>query len=401
MNIANNRIFVDVTELSIFDKGTGIQRVTKAIFNSLSTRPPLDWQVVAVRGDGTLGKFVSVQHLNTQVNHADGEEIIEIQSEDIYLSLDLTYNISKNLNQELQNARNNGARIYFVVYDLIPLMYPEWFFGNNDWFEGNDYLDLFEHWFNCAVQSDGLICISKAVQDDVSAWIAIDKPANSAIPKLGFFHLGADIASSLTSKGLPINCKKIIQVIQSRKTFLMVGTIEPRKGHQLALEAVEKLWSEGVDVNLVFVGKQGWKVDALAERIKTHAKLSNQLFWLSDISDEYLRAIYQASSVLLALSDAEGFGLPLVEAAYYMLPIVARNIPVFKEICKGGAFYFDGSNNHDLYVDLKKWLYQYEQNTHPKSNEIQVLSWAESTSQLLTVLENMSGISFSWNANEQ
>lgn len=397
----NRKIFVDVTELSLFDKGTGIQRVTKAIFNLLSNKPPLGWQVVAVRGDASLGKFVSVRNLNAPGSREHSDDVIEIQSDDIYLSLDLTYNISENLNQELQNARKLGAKIYFVVYDLIPLMYPEWFLGNNDWFEGNDYLDLFEHWFNCARQSDGLICISKSVENDVSAWIANHNPASLNVPKVGFFHLGADIVASSPSNGLPIDCKQTIQSIESKKTFLMVGTIEPRKGHQLALEALEKLWSEGVDVNLVFVGKQGWKVDALADKVKSHPMLNKQLFWLSGVSDQYLREIYQASSVLLALSDAEGFGLPLIEAAFYQLPIIAREIPVFREVCKGGAFYYDGNNAEDFYLDLKKWLSQYEQNTHPKSNEIQVLSWAESTSQLMEVLENMSNITFSWNANEQ
>jgi len=397
----NRKIFVDVTELSLFDKGTGIQRVTKAVFNSISNNPPLGWQVIAVRGDASLGKFVYVQNLNASSSSEHSDDVIEIQSDDIYLSLDLTYNISENLNQELQNARNLGAKIYFVVYDLIPLIYPEWFLGNNDWFEGNDYLDLFEHWFNCARQSDGLICISKSVENDVSAWIANHNPASLNVPKLGFFHLGADIVASSPSNGLSIDCKQTIQSIESKKTFLMVGTIEPRKGHQLALEALEKLWIEGVDVNLVFVGKQGWKVDALADKVKSHPMLNKQLFWLSGISDQYLREIYQASSVLLALSDAEGFGLPLIEAAFYQLPIIAREIPVFREVCKSGAFYYDGNNAEDFYLDLKKWLSQYEQNTHPKSNEIQVLSWAESTSQLMKVLENMSNITFSWNANEQ
>jgi glycosyltransferase involved in cell wall biosynthesis len=53
-------------------------------------------------------------------------------------------------------------------------------------------------------------------------------------------------------------------------TLLMVGTLEPRKGQAQALAAFELLWAKGVDANLVIVGKNGWLVDALAERLQAH-----------------------------------------------------------------------------------------------------------------------------------
>ena len=39
----------------------------------------------------------------------------------------------------------------------------------------------------------------------------------------------------------------------------MVGTLEPRKGYLQALDAFERLWEQGVEVNLVIVGREGWK----------------------------------------------------------------------------------------------------------------------------------------------
>jgi hypothetical protein len=59
------------------------------------------------------------------------------------------------------------------------------------------------------------------------------------------------------------------------------------------LSAFEQLWQQGRDVNLVIVGKRGWLVDDLSQRMSEHAENGRRLFWLQGISDEYLGLIYQ------------------------------------------------------------------------------------------------------------
>ena len=90
----------------------------------------------------------------------------------------------------------------------------------------------------------------------------------------------------------------------------MVGTIEPRKKHEQVLAAFEQLWDRRVDTNLVIVGKQGRKVEALVERLRTHPELGKRLFWLEGISDEYLDRIYAASACLIAASEGETSASP-------------------------------------------------------------------------------------------
>ena len=58
-----HRLYFDVTELAGFDKGTGIQRVTRALLHALRQQTPADWKVVPVRGDGTRGHFVTATPL--------------------------------------------------------------------------------------------------------------------------------------------------------------------------------------------------------------------------------------------------------------------------------------------------------------------------------------------------
>lgn len=78
------------------------------------------------------------------------------------------------------------------------------------------------------------------------------------MPEIGWFHLGADLESSFPTIGLPEDAAQILERMNSRLSFLMVGTLEPRKGHLQVLGAFEQLWAAGEEINLVIVGKQGW-----------------------------------------------------------------------------------------------------------------------------------------------
>lgn len=401
----HHKLFFDVTELAGFDKGTGIQRVTRALLQALRRSSPSNWTVVAVRGDGLQGRFITAISLaENQLKEQPGslnEVLIEPTEGDIFLSVDLAYNITPSLRNELSRFRSHGVCVYFVIYDLIPLIYPEWFEGTNAWFEGNDYLGLFNYWFECvSEEGDGLLCISDAVRKDVEVWRTRHPPKRSDFAKLGYFHLGSDIAESIPSMGLPTDATNVLGRLKSSTTFLMVGTLEPRKGHELALDAIESLWEQGKDVTLVFVGRAGWKVDRLIARLKNHPRIGRQLFWLDGISDEYLREVYMTSAALLALSSAEGFGLPLVEAAHFRLPLIVRNIPVFREICEESATYFNGSSRDELQLLLNHWLKERDAGQCRYPDKMEVLSWSASAQQLMSVIGKMRGNEFFWSVKK-
>ena len=83
-----------------------------------------------------------------------------------------------------------------------------------------------------------------------------------AQPAVSHFHLGADLLSSAPSGGLPRDYRAVRAALDNEApTFLMVGTIEPRKGYAEVLEAFDQLWAAGHAMNLVVVGKAGWMVD--------------------------------------------------------------------------------------------------------------------------------------------
>ncbi|MFT7260191.1 MAG: glycosyltransferase involved in cell wall biosynthesis, partial [Glaciecola sp.] len=124
----------------------------------------------------------------------------------------------------------------------------------------------------------------------------------------------------------------------------------------------------------------------LIEKLLNHVEVGKRLFWLVGISDAYLEKIYAACTCLIASSEGEGFGLPLIEAAQHKLPIIARNIPVSREVAGEHAFYFTGLEPKDLAQTVKDWIELFESKKHPGSEGMPWLTWSESASQLLDTL---------------
>ncbi len=277
------------------------------------------------------------------------------------------------------DMRQRGVQLHFVVYDLLPLLRPKAFpYGAE-----KDYRTWLEA---IAKVAHGLTCISGAVADELFTWLQQHRPARSTPLQIGAFHLGADIDNSAPSRGLPAEAEQILAAMAARPSVLMVGTVEPRKGHAQALSAFEQLWQQGIDANLVIVGKNGWMMEKFAKQAGKHAEKERRLFWLQGVSDEMLQKVYASSTGLLMASEGEGFGLPLIEAAQQKLPILCRNLPVFKEVAGEHARYFSGTSAHDLAQALQAWLEDVANGSAPASSPMPWLNWAQSAQQLLAAV---------------
>jgi glycosyltransferase involved in cell wall biosynthesis len=382
----NQILFVDVSFLVLEDVKTGIQRVTRSILLQLLKQPPTGFDVQAIYGDRYVGyKPAIMSHTNGDalaLSVTRDEIPIQVRSGDIFLGLDYAaVNTLKEQNY-LAKLRSVGVRVYFVVYDLLPIQFPRYFPPSTEEFH--------VRWLRALTRFDGALCISKAVADDYQAWIIENGLTVSDTFKATFFHLGADLKSSSPSKGLPPDAEQALYAFSQRPTFLMVGTLEPRKGYRQILEAFTLLWQADENINLLIVGKIGWNISEIADILGKHPELSKKLFWLKGISDEYLEKIYAASTCLIAASEGEGFGLPLIESAQYGIPLMLRDIPVFREVAGDAAFYFGGPAGRqtadqaaqETADSIKSWLSLYQTKQHPLSTGLKYNTWQQSVEQL-------------------
>lgn len=379
-------LFLDVSVVAREDFKTGIQRVVRALTLGLIDAPPEGFRIEPVYLSEDHGEWhyrYARDYTLDLLNSARGwigNERIEAQAGDILLGLDLAggYVIQADREGVYRDLQNRGVKVSFVVYDLIPVqfdsIYPPGFKeGHADWLK-------------VVAKADSAICISQSVASDLAEWVAENVPARAAELDIRWFHLGADLDTSSPSTGLPDNASHVLQQLANGPSFLMVGTVEPRKGHGQALDAFDLLWSEGNDFHLVVVGKEGWMVNALAARFRQHPELGKRLHWLEGVSDEYLLKLYANASCLLAASLGEGFGLPLIEAAQHKLPILARDLPVFREVAGEHAFYFSGTTARNLATSIREWVTLYQLGRQPTSEQMPWLTWKESAEQMKLIL---------------
>jgi glycosyltransferase involved in cell wall biosynthesis len=379
---SNRQLLVDVSELVQRDAKTGIQRVVRSVLREwlINSPPGVRIEPVYSEGDGyRYARRFTLDFLNCPSNVLD-DEPLDFRAGDIFVGLDLNLKDVAAHQAFYQRLRAFGLQVYFIVYDLLCVRTPQHFIAGA--------ADLFTAWLRVVAECDGAICISRAVADDLGAWLEINGPKRERPFRIEWFHLGADIENTVPTFGLPDNGSEVLAALGARPSFLMVGTVEARKGHAQTLAALELCWREGQDISLVIVGKPGWLVDELIKKIRSHPELGKRLFWLEGISDEYLEKIYAASACLIAASEAEGFGLPLIEAAQHKLSIIARDIPVFREVAGQHALYFTGNQPQALAAAITRWLVLYYERRHPKSDAMPWNTWKQSVERLNDILLN-------------
>lgn len=232
-----------------------------------------------------------------------------------------------------ERARAAGVCVVPVIHDIFPITHPELSDSKNTTA------------FKAAPgrllpASDALLTVSGFTQSQVEALL---ERRGLRVPPIQSFRLGADpfplgsVAASCDAELLPL-----------RDIYLMVGTIEPRKGHAAVLDAFERLWSNGSQATLVLIGRVGWRCEGLRKRLESHALRGRHLFVFYDATDVELHHAYTHAKALIMASRVEGFGLPLVEAMRYGVPVIASDIEVFREI--GGDYpeYFAVDDVEDL-----------------------------------------------------
>ena len=99
-----------------------------------------------------------------------------------------------------------------------------------------------------------------------------------------------------------------------------------------------------------------------------------------------MKIVYKNSTCLIAASEGEGFGLPLIESAQEKISIIARDIPVFREVAGNHAYYFSAENSGQLAKAIEAWLSLYKNNQHPRSDNMPFITWKESATQLLKAM---------------
>lgn len=262
-----------------------------------------------------------------------------------------------------EEKQRRGFSVASICYDLIRVRNPQWNPRDmsSDIFVANtaDLLDC----------SDAIFCISDYVLADLAKFAT---EIGRSAPPLRRITLGANIASQ--------EHEVQNQALRFRGRFaLAVGTVEPRKNYELLLHIWQRIFpSDGPEMNLVIVGKEGYQAEKNANEVRSAAGLNTRIHWLQDISDSELQQLYREAHVFLCPSLQEGWGLPVTEALSFGCPVITSDRGALPEAGQGLSTIISP-------LDEAAWqaaVSQAMQDPRPNRQAISVPTWEDAAASL-------------------
>lgn len=370
-------LWVDVSVISRWDAGSGIQRVVRSLVAEMQTCVLDGWRIQPVAA--TPGESYRATSWQMSAVNPKKHEKIEPQAGDIFLGLDLSAHIIPHHQKQMQLWKSRGVKQVFVIYDLLPLQHPEWFSAR--------LVRAFRRWIrSVAILADQVFCISQQVRSDFEQFMLGRYGMQPGSIEALVFPMGSDVRHQSTSSGLPDDFSIKLHAIRQGRSALMVGTVEPRKGHEQILEVFERLWDAGYEDKLLIVGKPGWMTKNLQRRIRENQRLNDRLFWFDNASDEVLNALYENCTGVIVASYAEGYGLPLIEALGRGKPVLARDLPVFHQFQTPQVSYFPSDANSGVIESaVQRWLENAARvgQSDRHLRQVQIPTWRDSLNSLL------------------
>lgn len=228
-----------------------------------------------------------------------------------------------------------------------------------------------------------IIAVSHSTKNDIVALFKIAPEKISVVPEGGDFDHDKSVTTALPSG------------LITKKYFLFVGTIEPRKNLIRLIEAYKKFVQSGQnDYDLVLAGKSGWKNDDIFAAIKSaNQELgSDRIKYLGFISNEQKAVIYQNAYALVMPSIYEGFGLPVAEALQFNLPLILADNSSLPEVGGEAALYIQTESVASITEAFRKLVADsslYEQLTLKSQQRASQFTWATCAEGVLKALRSV------------
>lgn len=241
----------------------------------------------------------------------------------------------------LRMIRKLNVKPIFFVHDLIAITYPEFCDPGED----ARHKEKMNYILKIA---SGVITNSEATLQDL---IQYSQLTGQAMPRAKTALLASGITEGSPQKR-PID----------KPYFVILSTIEPRKNHLLMLQIWRSLSQRLGErtPHLFLIGHRGWECENVLDMLERCQFLKGVVTEISYCTDADLLNYIHHSQALLTPSFIEGYGLPLIEALTLGVPVIASDLPVFREIAGDVPDYVDS-------LDGKRWEELIVEYTQPSS----------------------------------
>lgn len=324
---------IDIEHLARTSLGTGIQRVTRETMrhwvaqhelhaagwhlDHRAMRPLTGPELARALGGSTKGRL-SAQH-----GPRDRRVLVPWQATYVLPEVVLEEGRTRRMEALLRFSRSRGAAIGF---DTVPLTSAET--------AADDVPPRFVLELAALRHAHRIATISAAAACEYEGWRTMVRSMGLPGPDIREVALAVE-AVAPTDDALAEAAARYC--VPTLPMVLCVGSHEPRKNHLAVLQAAERLWRDGVEFSLVFVGGNAWKSEGFSRRLAELAGAGRPVESVLGLSDRLLWALYALARCTVFPSLNEGFGLPVAESLASGTPVVTSNFGSMLEIADGGG----------------------------------------------------------------
>lgn len=224
-----------------------------------------------------------------------------------------------------------------TIHDLIFLRYPEWY-------KSVDRKIYYKKALNACKNADRIIAISEQTKNDIVEFVGTPEKKISVVYQGCNERFIQDVSE--------VESVRVQNKFELPSEYILyVGTVEERKN---LLSIVKALHESSIDIPLVIVGKR----TNYAEKVKEYIIRNKikHIYFLKDVLDEDLPALYQNSALFVYPSIFEGFGIPILEALYSKTPVITSKEGCFKEAGGPESLYVEPKNTEEIGNAIKRIL---------------------------------------------
>jgi glycosyltransferase involved in cell wall biosynthesis len=227
-----------------------------------------------------------------------------------------------------------------------------------------------------------IIAVSEYTKIDLINFLDIPKE------KISVIHHGIETNSFPSSADQDeINANIKNRFGGSGEYILCIGTLEPRKNYLKTLEAFKIILKSFPDLKLVIAGGRGWQSDLIHQKA-SDLQLDSSVLFPGYVGYSDLPTLYKGASAFLFPSMYEGFGLPILEALSFNVPVAVSNVSSLPEIAGEAALKFDPNIPEDIAKQVIRLLEDSDLKENLKrlgNTRIKSFTWEETSKKTLDV----------------
>lgn len=263
------------------------------------------------------------------------------------------------------------------IMDLAFHHFPEYFTRKD--------LAQLRSWTKYSIsKADAIITISQASKDDILKLYPVKRE------KVHVVYPGVKQTLSLQPHIYPM--KELENKFGIKKDYLLfVGTLQPRKNIKRLIEAFSKVHQDSSDIQLIIVGRKGWKYEEILSAPQKYG-VKESVKFLDFVADDDLETLYKNALCFVWPSLYEGFGLPVLEAMQYGCPVITSNVSSLPEAGGDAAVYVDPENVEDIVSKIKKVIGNKELRDDMVKKgyqQVKKFSWEKAAKETLEILKEV------------